>query len=282
LGVLELQKGDRPGARRAFERALTNSPASVDVLRYLVKLDLSDRQPAAARARIDGALTRQPGNANLLLLSSETFAAAGQMNDAERVARSVIDQDPNHLEAYALLGRLYVAMNKLEQGTQQFQTLAARQPKSVAVNTVVGVLLQMQNRTSEAQTKFEQVVQMDPRAAVAANNLAWIDAEQGGNLDVALQLAQRAKAKLPNQPEVNDTLGWVYQKKGLSSMAVGPLEQAVRSDPNNGSYLYHLGAAYAGSGDAARARSTLDRAIAQGLSAGDAAAARQLATGLKG
>ncbi|MEO8483471.1 MAG: archaeosortase/exosortase family protein [Acidobacteriota bacterium] len=128
-----------------------------------------------------------------------------------------------------------VTTNTLPPATQQFQMLAGRQPKSVAINTVVGVLLQMQNRTKEAQTKFEQVVQLDPRAAVAANNLAWIYTEQG-----------------------------------------------ARADPKNASYLYHLGAAYAGSGETDKARSALDRAIASGLSAGEATAARQWAMGLKG
>ena len=42
-----------------------------------------------------------------------------------------------------------------------------------------------------------------------------------------LQLAQTAKAKLPDNPGVNDTLGWVYHKKGLGTQAVAALQEAV-------------------------------------------------------
>ena len=62
---------------------------------------------------------------------------------------------------------------------------------------------------------------------MAANNLAWIDATSNGNLDVALQLAQTAKAQLPNRHEVDDTLGWIYYKKGLSSMAIESLNSST-------------------------------------------------------
>jgi Flp pilus assembly protein TadD len=95
-------------------------------------------------------------------------------------------------------------------------------------------------------------------------------------LNLALQYAQAAKAKLPSQPEVNDTLGWIYQKKGLSGLAVPPLEDAVAKEPKNAGYLYHLGAAYAGTGDKTKARAALDKALNLGLSAADAAAAKRV------
>ena len=50
---------------------------------------------------------------------------------------------------------------------------------------------------------------------VAANNLAWMYAETGENLDMALQLAQAAARRLPNIPAIQDTLGWIHHKKGL-------------------------------------------------------------------
>ena len=52
---------------------------------------------------------------------------------------------------------------------------------------------------------------------VAANNLAWMFAETGENLDMALQLAQAATRRVPEQPEIQDTLGWIYYKKGLAA-----------------------------------------------------------------
>ena len=80
---------------------------------------------------------------------------------------------------------------------------------------MVALILQAQNRPGEAQSQYEHILATSPRSVVAANNLAWLSAERGGNLDVALGLAQTAAQQAPDEPKMNDTLGWIYYKKGL-------------------------------------------------------------------
>ena len=60
-----------------------------------------------------------------------------------------------------------------------------------------------------------------------ANNLAWMLATVNETLDVALDLAKAAKAGLPDFADTDDTLGWVYYKKGLWSPAAASFRQAV-------------------------------------------------------
>jgi Flp pilus assembly protein TadD len=115
---------------------------------------------------------------------------------------------------------------------------------------------------------------LDPNAAVAANNLAMLTAYEGGNLDVALRLAQTATAKRPSEPKFFDTLGWIYYRKGLPSLAIPPLEKSLAKDPTNRDCLAHLGLAYAKSGEPDKARSYLQRALAQGDTFTDAKEAR--------
>jgi Flp pilus assembly protein TadD len=86
--------------------------------------------------------------------------------------------------------------------------------------------------------------------------------DSGGDLDAALQLAQTAKRKLPDSPEVNDTLGLIYYRKNLPAMAIPPLKLSVEKDAANPEYQYHLGMAYAKNGDEALARQALQRALA--------------------
>ena len=115
---------------------------------------------------------------------------------------------------------------------------------------MVGLIYQMQKRNDEARQAFERAVALDPKAPIAANNLAWIYAESGGNLDVALQHAQAAYAASPNSATTADTLGWIYLKKELYPFAIKTLGRAVELDPSNPTLHYHLGLAYARSGDA--------------------------------
>ena len=56
----------------------------------------------------------------------------------------------------------------------------------------------------------------------ALNNLAWNYAEHGGNLTTALTHAKTAQEAEPNNPEVADTLGWIYFRTQDSSPATRP------------------------------------------------------------
>ena len=74
-------------------------------------------------------------------------------------------------------------------------------------------------------------------------------------------IAQTAKAALPDDPDVNDTLGWVYYKRELPSMAIEPFQQSIKTDPNNAIYHYHLGLAYLKMGERIKAKSAFERAL---------------------
>lgn len=126
---------------------------------------------------------------------------------------------------------------------------------------MIALLYESQRNQTEARKLYEQILAVTPDSPVAANNLAWIMAETGGNLDVALQLAQTAVQKLPNVPQVSDTLGWVYFKKDLHQMAVSAFEQSVKQDPNNAGYQYHLGLAHQKAGNFSRARAAFEAAV---------------------
>jgi tetratricopeptide (TPR) repeat protein len=78
---------------------------------------------------------------------------------------------------------------------------------------------------------------------------------------VALSLAQIARKGLPNSPNSADTLGWAYYRNSAYSVAVPLLEQAIRQEPRNQVYRYHLALAYQHLSDARRAKVELERAI---------------------
>ena len=282
VGLLETAKRNRTAARAAFTRALAKNPTYVEALAGLNQLDLEEKRTDAVKARMTDALRTKPHDGGVLLLASRAYGSMGNLTLAENMLQKAIAADPNNLEAYGMLGRLYASQQRLDEATVQFEKLAEKQPKSVSAHTIVGMLLDMQNRTSEAREKYERALAVDPRAAVAANNLAWIYTETGGNLDMALHLAQTAKSQLPDRPEVNDTLGWIYHKKGLSAMAVAPLLQSIQKDPTNATYHYHLGMAYAGSGDKDKARASLQKALSLDGNFSGATEARQALQGLKG
>ena len=56
---------------------------------------------------------------------------------------------------------------------------------------------------------YERILAENPRFAPAANNLAYLLSETGGDKERALQLAHVAKEAAPDEPHISDTLGWI-------------------------------------------------------------------------
>src|SRR4029450_2234265 len=106
-------------------------------------------------------------------------------------------------------------------------------PQSAAAHTAAAMILQLQNKPQEALKRYQKAGELNPNAAAAAHNLAYPYAQNNSNLDVALQLAQTAKAQVPNHPDVNDTLGWIYTLKGLPTLAIPPLTASSHANQTN-------------------------------------------------
>ncbi len=274
-GSLALLQNDSVTARTSFQRAAELDRSSVDALAGLVALDFKANNAAAAKSRIEERL-RTDSTPAMLLLAAQTFWTAQDLVSAERVLRQAIEKAPTLLTSYGMLAQLYVSQKKLDQARVEFENLAAKQSQPVGALTMSGIILQAQGKNDLAKKRYEDVLAIDSRAAIAANNLAWMHAESGESLDTALQLAQTATSVVPDSPEIMDTLGWVYYKKQLPDLAIRLFERSVEKAPANPSYHYHLGLAHLQAGNTARGREALQRALEAGADAATAADIRRV------
>ena len=87
--------------------------------------------------------------------------------------------------------------------------------KNVGAHVLLGMVINSQGRIDEANKEYRKALTLSPKHPLAANNLASNLADGGGNLDEALKFAQIAREAAPEDPNVGDTLGWVFYKKGL-------------------------------------------------------------------
>lgn len=259
-GDLALTRSDNTAARAAFERALELEPDSLEALKRLVNLDVVQKRPEAARRRIEAAVANPAASVSVQLLAARFYAQQRDFEPAIALLRRVIGKDPSNLEAYSALGAIYVAQRRLPAARAELIQASQLQP-SVSTITMVGLLYHLEDDLDQARVWYEKALAIDPRAAAAANNLAWLLAERNERLDAALLLAQTARAQLPTRPEVSDTLGWVYYKKDMAGMAVPMFTRSVEQDPKNAMYHYHLGLALARQGNDAAARASLQRAL---------------------
>jgi tetratricopeptide (TPR) repeat protein len=264
-GALALAKNDVATARAHFEQAQTLDPKSAEPVAGLIALAFKRNDNAGAKALIEQRL-KQGSTADLQLLAARTYLVLKDSVSAEKALRAAITENPFHLQAYGMLGQLHLSQERLDQALEEFEALTSRQANPVGPLTMSGVILQSQGKLDLAKKKYEAALGVDSRAAIAANNLAWILADSGEQLDRALQLAQTAIAAAPDAPELLDTLGWVYYKNNQPELAIPLFRQSIAKAADNSTYQYHLGLAQLKAGDTTNGRAALQRALDLGTS----------------
>jgi tetratricopeptide (TPR) repeat protein len=261
LGHLASARKDYAEGRRAYDRALSLFPGSIDAFRGLLTIDIETKQFGTARARLQERLTPSASDPALWCLAGKSYVRIGDAGPAEAAFRRALQLDPSSLDAYLGLAGLYVFEHRLDEARAQYEAVARREAKPVVPTTLLGIILQLENKIEPAQEQYRRALTLDPRAAVAANNLAWLYAERGERLDEALRLIKAAKLQLPNNAQVSDTMGWVYYRTEATSLAIGALRQAAQQDPSDPAIHYHLGLSYFKHGDRPEARQELERAL---------------------
>jgi len=87
--------------------------------------------------------------------------------------------------------------------------------------------------------------------------------------------------QLPDSPQVNDTLGWIYYQTAKYDMAVPLLEASIRRDKSDPTVHYHLGMTYWKLSDVPRAKSSLETALSMNPNFQGAAEAKGVLAAIK-
>lgn len=266
LGRVWAFKGEPEKARELFERANEALPNQPDILESLLSLDRREGRIAESVERIEKAAAAKPDSAQLTHLEGMVLVLTGRGAEAEAAFRRAIELDPNDLTPYQSLAQYLAYTGRREEVLATYEKAVETRPDSAGLLLVLGSLYEAYGDLDKARETYERAVKADPDLAPAKNNLAYILAESGQNLDRALDLAQEAKAKLPENGHAADTLGWVLFKKGIPTAALGYLKEAEGEfkpeDPNLAVVRHHLAQAYEAAGQKEQARAALERAFA--------------------
>ncbi|MGC1904927.1 MAG: tetratricopeptide repeat protein, partial [Candidatus Acidiferrum sp.] len=146
-------------------------------------------------------------------------------------------------------------------GIASYQRAIELAPSDVELYVRLAALYDSRGDWQKAQNLNQKALALQPDYAPAANDLAYLMLEHGGDLNVALTLAQTARRGLPALPNSADTLGWAYYHGGSFSVAAPLFEEAVKKEPSNSTYHYHLGLTYQKLNDPVRGRVELQKVI---------------------
>lgn len=269
LAKVAAAENDSAQAIDLYEKALATDNKNFDALSGLVNVLTAQKQFEKAHAAVDKAVqtsNQKDVSASLHYLKSNIFRAQNDLQSSENELKTAISTDENYLPAYSSYAALLAERNRTAEAIEQFKKVVEKKP-SASVYTMLGMLEETRGNTADAERNYRRALEIAPGTSIAANNLAWLSANNHGNLDEALTLAQTTVQKNQNVAGYFDTLGWIYYKKELYLPAIEQFKKAVAleeiaakqanraADP---AYRLRLGMALASAGDKSSARRELE------------------------
>jgi uncharacterized protein (TIGR03790 family) len=264
LGLVNLADSKFKEAEDAFQRVYQLNPANLRGLLGLVETLMAQNKPEEALKLLQTESDKTPDRVDLLLALGNTAVRAGKYDFAIQTFNKVLGQvekGSKQGDIYLRIGESYRRKGDSNGAVQALQKARECLPDDTRVLSTLAMVLDGAGRRPEAKQVYEATLKLDPSNAVALNNLAFLLAETGGDLDDALTKAQRAKQLLPNLYEISDTLGWIYLKKNLSDQAIDTFKELVSKEPFISTYHFHLGMAYSQKGDKTKALDQLREAL---------------------
>jgi tetratricopeptide (TPR) repeat protein len=267
LGNIELIQKHYDQALTFYQQALDKDPSSGEGLSGLMNTYFVQKQFDKAIAAANAQIVKSPNNANFYdLLGTALFNGKKDLPGAEAALRKAVELDKNNTDALEKLGKVQIQEGSADKALALYQQSIKDNPREVNFYILSGELYESKKDWDHAKSMYQQALSISPDHPLASNNLAYLILEQGGNVEVAFELAHTARRGAPDWPNAADTFGWAYYQKGIYDSAISQFQEALRlgakhGEPDNADVHYHLGLTYEKKNNLALARQQLEKAV---------------------
>jgi tetratricopeptide (TPR) repeat protein len=235
---VKLQSGHSADAVQAMQDLVSKNPTNLGA-----RFELANFQASAATLPENRASSKQ-----LFQQAADNY-------------KEILKTNATSSEIWLRLGNIQSSLGQSEAALASFEQASNTDPKNVRALMSQALLLETLNRSKEATDFYNRVLSIDPNQWEALNNLAYLAAESGSNLNQAQTYAEHAKKEVPESAEVADTLGYVYLQKNLNTQAAEIFRQNVAQHPDNANFRFHLAMALLKQGDKAGAKEQASKAL---------------------
>ena len=194
--------------------------------------------------QLDARAAAHPERIDQVLAFGNAAAAAGKFDVAiagfQKVLDTVEPDSPEAGDLHLRIGEAYRRKGDREAAIAWLSRASELLPDQPVVRGTLALVLDASGEKEAAEREYRATLELDPENAVAMNNLAFLLAERGTDLDEALVLAQSASTLMPEDAEILDTTGWVRLKRNETGPAIGLFASAWLKSPGNDEYRLHL------------------------------------------
>jgi protein O-mannosyl-transferase len=268
LGVALEGRGDVDGAMKCYRQAIEIKSDYPDAHDNLAKALSSRGDIAGAIAEFRRSAELRPNHAPTHESLGVALLRRGDIDAAIVEFRRVLELDPKHSEACHNLGVAAMKRGDVGEAIDLCRRALELEPNNAEAHNSLGVALARRGDLDEAIAHFQQAVTIRPHYNDAAENLRRLAAARSKSLTKKLGELQAALRARPDDVVLLNDIAWLLATSPDGSLrngaeAVQLADRAVElSGGRNPAVLDTLAAAYAESGQFAKATKTAETAAA--------------------
>ncbi len=267
--------GDLEGATWSLMKVLEDAPRSIPAQTALAEVYLAAGKEQQAAEIIAQLMKFHPDEAASYRLHAELSMSKGEFSNAIASYKKAIDMGDRrntvlHLyQAYLYSGDAKAGVEFLEQKIKSDTAI----DNSLLKKALAEGYLRLGDLDAAGST-YHDLIKAGLQDPEVFNNLSMIRFKQG-NKD-AMELAIKAHELAPENPGINDTLGWLLVKSGKPAEGLRYLRNANLRAASNKSIRFHIAAALIDLGRKKEAQQELQRLVASGDEFSDLAEAKAM------
>jgi len=166
-------------------------------------------------------------------------------NNRFDLAQPLIDEGkkmfPKDAASWLYQAALYERQNKLPEAVKVYKEAQAKWPSDPQILYRLALALWSAGDQKEGLEAGEKLLALSPNDPDAQNFVGYSLAEQGQNLDRAQELITKAVTVKPDNPYYQDSLAWLFYKRGDMPKAWEAIQKAVAAKPNQADIWEHYG-----------------------------------------
>jgi putative PEP-CTERM system TPR-repeat lipoprotein len=171
-GVL-LARKDIPGARLAFEKALTLQPTFMPAVTNLVRLDVLDKRPDDGKKRLQSVIDKDPTQIRAYIALSKLQAGTGATaGEVAATLGQAVAANPASITAKLALIQFYLATKDVKKALALAQEAQAGAPNDSSVILAVGRAELANGNVQQAISALTRLVNLQPRSPAALLELS--------------------------------------------------------------------------------------------------------------
>ena len=143
-----------------------------------------------------------------------------------------------------MLADFYRIEKECHNAIVRYENVAREKPRLADIHRKLGMCYEQTDQPHKAEAAFAKALELNPNDSGALNYLGYWWADEGRNLEEAIELITRAVELHPDNGYYADSLGWIYFKIGEADKAVIWLEHAIQLAPDDAVIHDHLGDVY--------------------------------------